>query len=377
MLIRLKHANVSNSKSLSQRLFEIRLRLGILLLERDDKELKEYGQTLIDFLIQQAQALNTASFIVRQHWQYVEKFRDPHAWVNLSKLEIKEIFEHIAPLVVENDEDELAKRFDSMMFFLQVFVLEQDPKQLNIIGQVVSTAARLMKKGSIPSVASKMDTLKIIQESEFWSNTGILGIERVRTELRSIMKFLEPVNRPLIYTNFEDTFNDHVTEHSLIVGFNDLDAYRRKVEQYLKNKSNHLVIQKIRTSTPISTSDLNELEILLFEEGEMGSKKDLIDAYGDQPVGRLIRKILGMEANAAKQAFGEFLNDKLMNAKQIMFINKIIDAFIVNGIVDPTMLFDTPFTDIDTSGVSGVFDVKTASKLVDLVKQINKTAIAA
>jgi type I restriction enzyme R subunit len=63
-----KGFEAGNFKTLSQRLFELRLRLAFVLLNQEETELKEYGQALIDQLVKQTQALHTDSFIVRQHW---------------------------------------------------------------------------------------------------------------------------------------------------------------------------------------------------------------------------------------------------------------------------------------------------------------------
>jgi type I restriction enzyme R subunit len=59
----------TTGKSLSQRLFEIRLRLSFVLQSQDEIEMKEYGASILTGLILQTQALNTESFIVRQHWR--------------------------------------------------------------------------------------------------------------------------------------------------------------------------------------------------------------------------------------------------------------------------------------------------------------------
>jgi type I restriction enzyme R subunit len=70
---------------------------------------------------------------------------------------------------------------------------------------------------------------------------------------------------------------------------------------------------------------LEQLEKLLFEQGSLGTKDDFIVAYGEQPLGRFIRSILGLDANAAKQAFGEILNGQTLNAQQIRLMDMIIN----------------------------------------------------
>ena len=372
-----KGADGNSSKPLSQRLFELRLRLAFVLLNQDKTELKDYGQSIIDQLVKQTQALNGESFIVRQHWEVVEKYRDANAWNALSDLDIKELHVHIAPLMMETDQDELAKRFDALMLDLQLSVLNGEKKQAALIEKVVDTAARLSKKASIPAVARKMATIKEVQQKLFWEGAAIPGIERIRIELRDIIKFLDSENTPIYFTMFEDKLLDEIHEHQLVYGFNDLDAYRRKVEQYLKSQSHNVTISKLRNNIPINKNDLQELENLLFEQGTIGTKQEFIHAYGEQPLGKFIRNIVGLDAQAAKSVFCEILSNQTLNAKQIRFIDEIINFLTVKGIIEPAMLFEAPFTDINSNGVAGLFDDAIATRIISLIETINHNAEAA
>jgi type I restriction enzyme R subunit len=363
-----------SGKSLSQRLFEIRLRLSFVLQSQEEVALQEYGASIVEKLILQTQTLNTESFIVRQHWREVEKYRDPNAWNALTELDVKELFDHIAPLMTETDQDEMAKRFDALMLDIQLSVLEGEKKQAGLIHKVVSTAGKLSKKASIPSVARKMDYIKEAQNKTFWQAGDIPAIERLREELRELIKFIDFENTPIYFTMFEDEFEGNIIEHQLIYAFNDLEAYKRKVEQYLKQQSNHLIIYKIRNNIQITKSELMELEKMLFAQGEIGTKEEFIKAFGEQPLGKFIRGIVGLETNTAKQAFGEILSGQTLNSQQIRFMDTIINFFSVKGIIEPAMLFEAPFTDINTSGIMGVFDEVTSTRIISLIEGINHTA---
>ncbi len=372
-----KGTDVNSSKSLSQRLFELRLRLAFTLLGQDETELKEYGQSIIDQLIKQTQSLNGDSFIVRMHWEVVEKYRDANAWNALSDLDIKELHDHIAPLMLEVDQDELAKRFDALMLDIQLCVLNGEKKQAALIQKVVATAGKLSKKASIPAVAKKMDTIKEVQQKIFWEGASIPGIERIRIELRDIIKFLDSENTPIYFTMFEDEFTGSAQEHQLLYNFNDLDAYKRKVEQYLKEKSNNITINKLRNNIPITKDELDSLDRMLFEQGTIGTKAEFTKAYGTQPLGKFVRSIVGLDINAAKLAFAEILNNQILNSQQIRFMDTIINYLNVKGVIDPSMLFEAPFTDINSNGVSGLFDEKVATKIISLIETINHNAEAA
>ena len=364
----------TSGKSLSQRLFELRLRLSFVLQNQDETELKEYGRALLQGLILQTQSLNTDSFIVRQHWREVEKYRDPNAWNALTDLDIKELFDHIAPLITETDQDEMAKRFDALMLDIQLSVLNGEKKQAGLIQKVVTTAGKLAKKAGIPSVAKKMDFIQDAQSKTFWTAGDIPAIERLRTELRELIKFIDFESTVIYYTMFEDEFEGDAQVHPLVYGFNDLDAYKRKVEQYLKQHSNHMTIHKIRNNIQITEGELVELERMLFEQGELGTKDEFVKAYGEQPLGKFIRGIVGLDVNAAKLAFGEILGVQTLNSQQIRFIDTIINFFTVKGIIEPAMLFEPPFTDINTSGIMGVFDEITSSRIISLIEGVNHTA---
>jgi type I restriction enzyme R subunit len=361
----------TSSKSLSQRLFELRLRLSFVLQHQEDTKLKVYGTEVLEGLILQTQSLNTDSFIVRQNWRIVEKYRDPNAWNALTDLDIKELFDHIAPLITETDQDEMAKRFDAIMLDIQLSILNDEKKQAGLIQKVISTAGRLSKKASIPSVARKMEEIKEAQSKVFWLVGDILAIERLRLDLRELMKFIDFESTAIYFTMFEDEFDGMVMEHQLVYGFNDLEAYKRKVEQYVKQQSSHLTIHKIRNNIQITKDELTELEVLLFEQGEFGSREKFLKAFGDQPFGKFIRSIVGLDANAAKLAFGEILSGQTLNSQQIRFMDTIINFLTVKGLIEPSMLFESPFSDINTIGV---FDDAISRKIISLIASINDTA---
>ena len=63
-----------------------------------------------------------------------------------------------------------------------------------------------------------------------------------------------------------------------------------------------------------------------------------------------IRSLVGLDRNAAKEAFASFLDGKLFNATQIEFINLVIDHLAANGIVPAARFYESPFTDISPTG---------------------------
>lgn len=93
--------------------------------------------------------------------------------------------------MTEAGKDEFAKRFDVMLFDLQLSVLNDSSKQASLIEQVIGISNKLSKKANIPAVAQRLDTINLARDKAFWAQGSIPAIERIRVELREIMKFLD------------------------------------------------------------------------------------------------------------------------------------------------------------------------------------------
>ena len=50
--------------------------------------------------------------------------------------------------------------------------------------------------------------------------------------------------------------------------------YEAKVMHFLKNEENHIVLQKLRRNKQITPTDINELERIFFETGDIGTRED-------------------------------------------------------------------------------------------------------
>ena len=53
---------------------------------------------------------------------------------------------------------------------------------------------------------------------------------------------------------------------------------------------------------------------------------------------------------------GSLLDIGNLRADQMTFIKTIISYLSKNGTIDKTMLYESPFTDLNDQGISGVFD---------------------
>ena len=65
---------------------------------------------------------------------------------------------------------------------------------------------------------------------------------------------------------------------------------------------------------------------------------------------------MSIEREAAKQSFDAFTLGKKLNANQIEFINLIVDHVRQRGWMEPSFLYESPFTDFRPRVGEGVFN---------------------
>ena len=59
-----------------------------------------------------------------------------------------------------------------------------------------------------------------------------------------------------------------------------------------------------------------------------------------------MREIVGLDMNAAKAAFSEYLTNTSLDSRQIYFVNQIVEYIVHNGMMkDLSVLQEPPFTD--------------------------------
>src|SRR5258708_7114608 len=97
---------------------------------------------------------------------------------------------------------------------------------------------------------------------------------------------------------------------------------------------------------------------------------------GGQRSRLFIRSLVGMDREAAKQAFGVFLTGRTPSANQIEFVNLIVDHLTEHGVMEPARLYESPFTDINPRGPEGMFTEPQVDELVSVLKKIRQTAAA-
>lgn len=133
-------------------------------------------------------------------------------------------------------------------------------------------------------------------------------------------------------------------------------------------------IAKLKSNVPLTAEDIKELEKILWSE--LGTQEEYEAEYGKKPLGEFVREIVGLDMNAAKEAFSAYLEDTSLDSRQIYFVNQIVEYIVHNGTMkDLSVLQEPPFTDMGR--IVEVFtDGSVWLGIKKIIDQINANAAA-
>jgi type I restriction enzyme, R subunit len=151
-----------------------------------------------------------------------------------------------------------------------------------------------------------------------------------------------------------------------------MEAFRRKARSFLKPYENHIAVLKLRRNEALTPTDLAELERIFIAAGVDADSLGQLRAEGG--LGRFVRSLVGLDREAAQAAFAEFLSGRSLTGDQHEFLSLVIDHLTARGVMDPALLYQSPFTDFDALGVEGVFPKADVVKLVDILREVEKHA---
>jgi type I restriction enzyme R subunit len=127
----------------------------------------------------------------------------------------------------------------------------------------------------------------------------------------------------------------------------------------------------------LTAADLQALERMLVESG-VAETEDVEKAKSESHgLGLFVRSLIGLDREAAKQAFAGFLENKTLDASQIEFVNLIIDHLTDHGVMSASLLYESPFTDVTPRGPEGLFTTPQLDELLAILEQVSSAAQAA
>ncbi|MFV8751719.1 DEAD/DEAH box helicase family protein [Nannocystaceae bacterium ST9] len=364
----------------STRLFRGRLELIRRLVARKSRTPGEATllETVRNDLHRRVAAMQHENFFVRPQWSTVQRYVDRSRWDRLDAADLQDIGV-LAELPTNVDDDGSdARDFDIRCVALQLALLESSKKRNDQIEAMIDLLGALAQRKAVPQVAAKLDYIRSLVEGDAWANATVDMVERVRIELRDLIRFIDHRRSTVIYTNFTDTLLTSAVEDRSVPIFPATgDAYRNRVTQFIRDHGDHLAIAKLRTNKPLTTTDLDALEELLLRADVGESRAKLSALYGSTgSLTGFIRSLVGLDRAATNEAFAGFLSapGRTLTSAQAGFVRQIVDYLTARGTMEVGALYEPPFTDTHAAGPEGLFSEPDIASIVQIIQAVNDNA---
>ena len=363
----------SNMMAVQSAIFNLKFQMVFKLqdINYQTDSLKQWRTTLIKELVSKVQELDRTRFDVKQHIKYVDKYSNPDEYNVLTYEDCLDVKNELVSLI-KPDEDEInAVRFDALMYGIELAYLE-GKNYLKGKTDLINKTIAISSIANIPAIQVQAELIDKILHTEYLYDANINDFEYIRKSLRDLIKYI-PKGKKSYDTHFEDDILSVEWNESNLDQTN-LQNYKEKIEYYIKQHvADTQAISKLKENQPLSKDDIKDLEEIIWNQ--IGTKQDYYSEFGDKPLGEFVREIVGLDMNAAKEAFSKYLDETVLNRNQIYFVNQIIEYVVRNGVMkDMSVLQESPFTDKGT--VADLFgdNINLWSGIREVINTINRNA---
>lgn len=361
----------ANMAALQGAVFQLQFEIAYKLqaVEYQTKRLAAYRNALVGEMTRKVRTLNRENFAVRQHLKYVDFYSEERGYGTITFEDTVTVREELAPLILPEQEEAEALRFDALLYSIELAYLT-GKKHVRARNDLYKKVDAVSSVANIPEIMVQGSLIEKILHTDYLENAGIDELEEIRRKLRNLMKYI-PKSKRRYDTNFTDEILEMQWNEAELEN-DDLKNYKARAEYYIRAHQNQTAIAKLKTNQPLTEADIESLEKILWSE--VGSRQDYEQEFGDKPLGEFVREIVGLDMNAAKEAFAVFLNDMNLDGRQIYFVNQIVEYIVHNGMLkDFSVLQEPPFT--DRGSVAAVFsDVAVWMEIRKVIERINANA---
>jgi type I restriction enzyme R subunit len=357
-----KEKQPSPQKSLLQHLFEARVELAQVALDKMDEVA---FQATAGLIVGDVRAVRDTNAIdARDKWRELETLADGDSVTQFAAATKADLLSIVAPLQhlrsIRGDED--AYRFDLLMTRLQVELLKGGPDAPAVLDlrARVEECVELLGKNQNP-VKAKTDEIKQVRSKDFWAKPEVHQLEGLRRQLRGIMKYQQVPAASRLAAQVLDVTDAEFTSATYIPRLEGLDLveYRRRVESVLRDHfAQDPVLLQIRAGKAVKDDDLEKLARLVLQVDDKANVKHLAgrDPSTRRSLLAVFRGLVGLDAKAIEQAFTGFVHKHpRLTAQQLRFLQVLQNHIAQNGGIEIERLYEPPFTNIHPESVDGVF----------------------
>lgn len=362
------------SKSLSQKLFEARLTFAEEALKRG--ELNDFV-AMVQLLKDDIDALDDGCIAIKDNWKLKAQLSDLATLQQFTPATKAQLFDQMAPLMQWRN---IQGEAEALKFDLEIVTAQYakafEPKLLDQTKEPLLLKVRSLAM-HLNQVRSKADTVKQLQQDDFWQAADFSALDKVRETLRPIIHLREkgvapPADPITIYDITEDREKFEINERKTNIRTVDFEIYRQEVEKTLTplfEKSP--VLQKIRAGETITPAELDELNALIHTQNPSVDLALLKDFYPQSSVGmdQLLRTIVGLDVEAIQIQFNDFVQQHHINLNtlQMRFLDLLKSEICRKGEMTVADLYEQPFIALHQDGIDGLFQDEQAHLIAEFV----------
>lgn len=360
--------------SLSEKIFGLRADIAFTLQHANyqaDEKARKLHDEIKDLLMAQVNALNTKHISVRQNIEVVDKFKNKESWVALSATDVLDLKNKVARLILPEKDNEAAKKFDAIMLYIQLSVIDSSVNADRYKTKVEIIANKLQEKVTIPQVQAKLDLIKEISMPSFWENVSLNRLEYVRKEIRDLVQFIVGTGKQDFVLDIKD-----IIEEKEPVDVKPLKvSYKQRVAEFLAQNADLPVFVKIKNIEQLNQEDIQELERILWTE--LGTEEEYMDYLKNSKmtfsknVAAFIRSQIGIDRRVALEKLSQFFSDNNFTSLQEEYLKTIITYVSDHGDISPeTLVNESPFDEFEWIDVFGTDFVKVRNYVQQLHNSI-------
>lgn len=353
-----------------------RYKLKILkqLQEKDTLSAFEtrYKDELQTYFTDEMHMLVNDDLEVQYNMAYVSKYRTAEYWTQLNDARIKEIEEHILPLIPPVSAPAKVKSFDIIIYAIEAQYMDwiaqgKDPRKIRhgfagVDKVLTERMQELMKLKRIPDVLKKEKLISCMMHGDYLlDDFSLERAEQVREDLRDLMNYIP--DKPGYYI-----FNTP----DVVVDRGDpviKKPYAERAQEYIDKDSPELA--KLRNLDILTKAEKDTLVDVFTIQ--LGSLAEYNTWSGEMPILPFLRIQTGINDSAIQTKFGSFLNDSVLDEMQLTFMMQIIEYARQNGDITASDLQKvSPFCDVD---IVGLFGAEKFDYVKQLINGLHKTVV--
>lgn len=368
-------AEPTQSKSLTQRLFEGRLKLAELAQQESDTAT---FNTVIQLIARDINDLPEDSVSIRERWREKRSLAAAARLGALPPANLVSMREVIAPLMqwrnIRGQSD--AYSLDLLVTQAQIACIENSSASDDLKAEILDMLSTLQMH--LNPVKERAEVIKAVKSEIFWQELTPQKLEEVRLPLREIMRYrdrtqVKPLS-PKIIDVTETVAGVETSRRKVSLEAVDMKAYRKVVEEELqKHFDENPTLQKISRKEPVSEDDIQKLVSLVLVQTPGVNKEVLEEFFAGTaaPLDFAIRSIIGLDPNAIESHFAEFARKHpSLKAKQTRFLGLLKNHIARYGSITREKLYEDPFTVVDADGPDGIFEnEQDIDELMEIVDQ--------